>query len=198
MKGKFITIYGINNIGKSTHAKILVENLEKAGHKAKYFKYPIYDLEPSGPIINKILRSEGSQKISEQELQLWFVLNRYQFEPELKKWLDEGYVVIAEDYTGTGLAWGTAKGLSLEWLETVNKFLVQEDFAILFEGQRNLEAKEDNHVHESDEDLVDKCREVLSKLADKYSWRRFQTQPAIADTAEILKNLVLDFLKESH
>jgi hypothetical protein len=44
--------------------------------------------------------------MDEHELQLWFVLNRYQYEPELKKLLNDGYIVIAEDYVGTGIAWG--------------------------------------------------------------------------------------------
>ncbi len=197
MKGKFITIYGINNIGKSTQAKILVENLEKAGHRAKYVKYPIYDLEPSGPIINKILRSADGQKVSEDELQLWFVLNRYQFEPELKKWLTEGYTVVAEDYVGTGIAWGTAKGLDQSWLEEVNKFLVREDLAILFEGERDLRAQEENHVHENNGELIEKCKVVLEQLAGKLGWKRFKVQPTIEESAQQLEKLVLDYLSEA-
>jgi len=84
-KGLFITIYGINNIGKSTHAKRLVERLKKLGKKAVYIKYPIYDLAPTGPFLDKVLRHSKKQKMPEEELQLWFVLNRYQFQPKLKK-----------------------------------------------------------------------------------------------------------------
>jgi len=115
-----ITIYGINNIGKTTHAKNIVKRLKKSGKKAIYVKYPIYDLKPTGPFINKILRSKNSQKISEEELQMWYVLNRYQFEPTLKKYLKQNYIVIAEDYIGTGLAWGWTKGANLKWLENLN------------------------------------------------------------------------------
>ncbi len=191
---KFITLYGINNIGKTTHAKLLVEKLKENGYKSIYVKYPVYDVQPSGDYINKILRSSEKQKIPEDELQLWFVLNRYQFQDTLKKYLEEGFIVIAEDYIGTGIAWGTAKGLSEEWMENVNKNLIKEDLAIFIEGQRDLAAKESKHVHEQNEELIKKCTEVHLKLADKYSWKRVKLQPTIEDTAKLIWDIVDDFL----
>ena len=105
----FITLYGINNIGKTTHTVRLVKRLKKAGYDAVRIKYPVYDVHPSGDFLNKVLRSGESQMLSEEELQLWFVLNRTQFQPILKGWLDAGKIVVAEDYTGTGIAWGTTQ-----------------------------------------------------------------------------------------
>jgi len=193
MKGKFITIYGINNIGKSTHAKLLVERLIKEGRKAKYLKYPVYEVEPSGVFLNKTLRSP-EQKCSEEELQMWFVLNRYQYEAELKRLLEDGYIVIAEDYAGTGLAWGSAKGLDLSWLEEINKYLLKEDFAILLEGKRDSSAQEKVHVHEQNEKLIKKCDKVHSKLADKYGWKRVMLQEKVEDTAQLIWEALSLFL----
>lgn len=195
MKGKFITLYGINNIGKSTQARILVKRLEEAGYKTKYLKYPVYDLKPSGPIINKILRSK-KQKVSEQELQLWFVLNRHQFEPKLRKWLEDGYIVIAEDYTGTGIAWGTAKGLEQNWLEETNRFLLREDFAILMEGKRDARVIEKYHVHEQNADLISRCEAVLKKLKRRYKWHNLKVEMNIEKTADKIFSMVEDFLKQ--
>ncbi len=186
MKGKFITIYGINNIGKTTHAKKLVERLEAEGRKAKYVKYPVYDVEPSGSFIDGVLRGEGGQKISEEELQLWYVINRYQYEPELKRLLEDGYIIIAEDYIGTGIAWGAAKELSIEWGENVNSGLLKEDLAILMEGNRDISAQEEVHVHEQNDDLIEKCTKVHSDLADKYGWKRVVLQEKVEDTAELM------------
>lgn len=183
MKGKLITIYGINNVGKSTQSRLLVEKLEKAGHKVKYLKYPIYDLEPTGPFLNGVLRGEGAQKISEDELQLWFILNRYQFEPELKKFLEEGYVVVAEDYVGTGIAWGTAKGLEQEWLEEANKFLLKEDLAILIDGERDLKVIEAKHIHEQNSELVEKCAAVLKAMAGKFGWKVVERKEGKEETS---------------
>lgn len=172
MRGKFIAIYGINNIGKTTHARRLASRLRRIGRKAVYIKYPIYSQKPTGPLINSVLRQRGKQKISEYELQLWFVLNRYQFQPQLNSMLQNGINIVAEDYTGTGIAWGTAKGCDTAELEKMNKFLVQPDLSIFMDGTRVLTSREKRHIHESDDLLIKKCATVFQKLAKKYKWKR--------------------------
>lgn len=197
-KGVFVTIYGVNNIGKTTHAKLLCKRLEKSGFKTHYLKYPVYDIDPSGFFINKVLRNPDGQMIAEDELQLWFVLNRYQFEPELQKLLIDGYVVISEDYTGTGIAWGMAKGLSESWLESANQYLLKEDLSILIEGKRELRAKESHHVHEQNDELSEKCKQIHSYLAEKYGWRKISLRDKVRDTADAIFNIVDEFLKERY
>ena len=194
-KGTFITIYGVNNIGKTTHSKLLCKHIEEKGFKTYYLKYPIYNIEPTGPFLYKTLRNPEGQKIPEDELQLWFVLNRYQFEPELKKLLDDDYIVVAEDYTGTGIAWGMAKGLSEEWLVNANEHLLKEELSILIEGQRDLRAKEKTHVHEQNDVLVDKCKQIHNYLSEKYMWKKITLRDRIQDTSDAIFNIVDEFLK---
>lgn len=191
-RGKFITFYGINNIGKSTHARILVDRLKKEGYEPVYLKFPIYDLEPSGPYLNKILRDE-TQKISEEELQLWFTINRHQFEPELKKMLMEGKTVIAEDYIGTGLAWGMAKGADEEWLENINKYLLRSDLAILIDGEREKMAIEKGHIHETNDVLMRRSRETHLYIANKYAWHLIKLQQRKEDTAKLVWETVTEY-----
>lgn len=192
MKGKFIAVYGINNIGKSTHCKRIVKRLEDEGHKAFYVKYPVYDIAPSGPFLNEVLR--GGKKISEEELQMWFVLNRYQFQPKLKQLLEDGHIVIAEDYIGTGIAWGTAKGLDEAWLENANSMLLKEDFSLMLEGERALEAREKGHLHEEDDDLAERCRRVHEFLAKKFGWISVKVQDKKSDTARLVWDEISKFL----
>ncbi len=189
-----ITLYGINNIGKSTQAKKLVERLESLGKKVKYIKYPVYEIEPTGKFLNDFLRG-GGKGVSEEELQMWFTLNRYQFEPELKKLLAVDVIVVAEDYTGTGIAWGATKGASLEWLEEINKYLIKEDLAILLDGERFKDAVEEGHVHETNEDFMKKSREVHLMLAEKYGWKKVEVSGGIDETAERVWEIVASFLK---
>lgn len=193
MKGTFIAVYGINNIGKSTHCKKIVKRLTDEGHKAYYVKYPVYDIKPSGQFLNNALRG-GGNKISEEELQLWFVINRYQFQPKLKKLLEDGYIVVAEDYIGTGIAWGTAKGLDEEWLENVNSLLLKEDFSLMLDGARSLDAKEKGHLHEEDDELSEKCRVVHEFLADKFGWTKVKVQKKKSDTAKLVWAEIENFL----
>ncbi|MBT7483493.1 hypothetical protein HN748_01055 [Candidatus Peregrinibacteria bacterium] len=185
-----ITVYGINNIGKTTHTKRLVERLRDEGHDAVRVKFPVYDVHPSGDYLNTLLRSGGSQMISEEELQLWFVINRYQFQPTLEKWLKEGKIVVAEDYVATGIAWGTAKGASMVWLENLNKHLRKEDLTIFIDGQRTLRAVEEGHIHENDHDLVEKCRKVHYELEKKHGWHRIELQEKKDDTFKLIWDFV--------
>ena len=169
--GKLIVIYGTNNLGKSTQAKLLLNELLQNGLKADYLKYPIYELEPTGPRINKILRGGLVQRITELELQGLYAQNRFDFQPTLAGKLRSGTHVVAEDYIGTGLAWGVTKGAQLKDLEKQNQGLLKEDLIFLLDGQRFIEGKEHNHLHEKDDELMEKCRQVHLDLAKKYGWQ---------------------------
>jgi thymidylate kinase len=194
-KGKFITLYGINNIGKSTQAQILTERLIGAGYDAEFLKYPNYSVEPTGKFLDSVLRGASEQKISEDELQMWFVLNRYQFQPEIEKKLEEGKILVAEDYIGTGIAWGIAKGLDRKWLEAINEKLLKEDLAIMLYGNRHVSAKEPSHIHEQNDALIEKCRLVHEDLAARYGWKKVEVKEQITDTAGGLWEVVEGFLK---
>lgn len=169
-KGKFIVIYGINNLGKSTQAHLLVYTIRKLGKKAEYLKYPVYTLDPTGPKINEILRKKIVQNISEESFQSLYAQNRRDFEPRLLKKLCDGVNIVAEDYIGTGLAWGIAKGADRHILEYQNQDLLREDIAILLDGERFLDAKENSHLHEKSDKLMKKCRETHRMLAKKFGW----------------------------
>ncbi len=195
MKGAFITLYGVNNIGKSTHAKLLAEHLQKNGFDVVYLKYPIYDLEPTGPEINRVLRLDGPQRISEKELQTLFMQNRRDYEPTIKKMLQEGKIIVAEDYTGTGIAWGTAKGLDQVWVEELNDGLMKEDFTVMITGKRDRNVIEKNHIHENDDALVSKVGMILQSLAVKHDWHVVQLREKIPDTAAAIWKEVSEFIE---
>jgi len=169
-RGKFIVIYGINNLGKSTQAKILVEKLNKEGVRTEYLKYPIYDLAPSGPTLNNYLRGGNLFKLTPREAQIIYALNRTQYEKELRSKLERGITIIAEDYTGTGLAWGMGAGVDEQFLKYINQHLLNEDLVILLDGQRFSEATEKNHQHEQNNELTNKVRLVHLKLAEEKNW----------------------------
>ncbi len=189
-KGKLIVLYGINNLGKSTQAKLLLNNLLQYGHKAEYIKYPIYNLEPTGPKINDILRGGKKQTIPEQELQQLYAQNRFDYQPMLLSKLNRGTHIIAEDYIGTGLAWGVTKGADLVTLQNQNKGLFQEDIAILFDGERFIEGKEAKHLHESNDELMNRCRQVHLDLAKKYHWQIIPANRAIPEVEQEVWKLV--------
>lgn len=189
-KGKFIVFYGINNLGKSTQADILIKKLQQENIKAEYLKYPVYALAPTGPFINKVLRSGRKQEISEHELQMWYTLNRFQFEPKLISKLNKGTWIIAEDYIGTGLAWGWSKGANLKTLEAMNKPLLKEDLAIFFYGKRYLDGKEKVHLHEQNDILMENCQKKHQTLAKKYGWQKVNANGTREEIANKIWNII--------
>jgi len=192
-KGKFIVLYGANNLGKTTQAELLVEALKKKGIEVKYLKYPIYDLKPTGPAINEALRV--GREISDREFQELFAQNRRDFESELVKMLEEGLWVVAEDYKGTGIAWGLVDNISLEEMEAMNKGLLDEDLSMLLDGEeRYVEGIEAGHRHEEGRDWV-KARDVHRQLAKRYGWRVVNVNQSVEkvheDVCEVVKTLLL-------
>lgn len=192
--GKLIVIYGINNLGKTTQAKMLVEALNRNKITAEYIKYPIYDLKPTGPKIDTILRSGKNQSMSELEFQTLYSQNRRDFQPILKNKLKEGIHIIAEDYIGTGIAWGVTKGADLQSLENLNKDLWKENLTLLLDGTRFSEAKEKNHIHETDDQLVEKCRTVHLELAHRYGWIKVNANQIIEKVHHDIWNEIIKIL----
>lgn len=170
MTGKLIVLYGANNLGKSTQVTLLEQFLKNKKISVTRIKYPIYDLEPTGPLINAVLR-QGRQ-MPEEELQRTYVQNRRDYEPTLKKTLQDGTWVIAEDYVGTGIAWGMVRGVDLETLEKMNEGLYPADVAIMLYGKRFDTGKETNHRNETDDTIWQTAQDKHLFLAERYDWSK--------------------------
>lgn len=168
----FITIYGINNLGKSTQAKKLVERFTLEGHRAEYLKYPIYDIEPFGSMLNAYLRQGNPYTLSPREAQTLYVLDRFHYQPTLTQKLADGIHVVAEDYTHTGIAWGMGSGVEEEYLHRINAPLLQPDIAFYFYGERFTESTEQNHKHETNTELLARVQEAHDTLAERHGWIR--------------------------
>lgn len=190
--GKFIVLYGINNLGKTTQAKMLVHKLITSGLKAEYVKYPIYELIPSGVVLNNYLRGGNYFNLSPREAQIFYAYNRTQFEKELIKKLESGINIIAEDYTGTGLAWGIGAEVDELFLKYINSHLLKEDLAFLFDGERFKEATETGHKHETDDDLINKVRRAHLKLGEEHGWKKINANLSV----EEIHHRLLDEIKK--
>lgn len=180
-KGKFIVLYGNNNCGKSTQAKVLVNTMKDKEIPVRYIKYPTYDLHPTGTLINGYLREGNPYNLTPREAQTLYAMNRTQFEPTLKSWLDAGENVVAEDYSGTSLGWGQATGVPKEYLLEINSHLLKEDLVLYMKGTRHLAAKEHKHIHEQDDELIKKAGEAFDALAEELSWTTIDANGTIEE-----------------
>ncbi len=187
--GKIIVIYGAPNLGKTTQAKLLTEKLNSEGMSSVYFKYPIYDLAPTGPIINEVLRH--GRQMDDLTLQTLYAQNRFDHEPNLFDWVDNrGFNAILEDYTGTGIAWGITKGIDVGVLEEINKPLIKEHLSIWLDGQRYTSGIERGHRFESDSNQWERARAVHENLAIKYGWVKVDASQNKENVAKDIWNIV--------
>jgi thymidylate kinase len=194
--GYLIAIYGINNIGKSIQVEKLVNFLKTNNWLSEGMKYPVYRQKPTGKYINSFLRDNHTQTITEEEFQMWYALNRFQYEPTLRKKLSQGKIVVAEDYIGTGLAWGATKGADLDWVIGINKYLLKEDLAILLDGEPYFSGKEAKHIHENCESYMKLCHRWYQKLAEMYGWHTVNANQSVAKVHEDVLEIVSEFLRQ--
>lgn len=190
--GRLIVIYGSNNLGKSKQLDLLEEEYKNEGIPYTRIKYPIYD-SPTGEIINSILRpAEGEDKveISESDFQALYAENRRQYEPILRALLEQGDV-IAEDYIGTGMAWGLTKGVDKNFLEEINADLLKPDIEIVLDGYRYAGGIERRHRHEDVEPRVwEKSRMAHLELAREYGWEVVNANGSPDEVHEVIMKIL--------
>ena len=196
MKGKFIVLYGPNNLGKSVQAQRLGQNLAKqlGNENVLVIKYPIYEL-PTGQRINSDIRHH--HKMSPYELQKEYAANRNVFEPTLVSYLQSGIWVVAEDYSGTGKAWGIVEGLDLEKLEEINKGQLEPDVSILIDGQQRYSQSIERGHRFEDSDKWDNARKVHLELASLYGWEIVNANQPVDKVENDIWEVVSSKLQES-
>jgi thymidylate kinase len=172
-KGRLIALYGINNLGKTTQAQLLINRLRHILPKSTDvigMKYPLYEHQPTGPIINEYLRKGNPYGLDATSFQILQTANRMHSDHELQQRIQRGTWIVAEDYRGTGVAWGIGSGVDADLLQRLNEPLVGEDVAILLDGTRFRDSIEKGHTHEENDILVERVRQAHLQLAWKYDW----------------------------
>lgn len=190
-RGKFIVIYGANNLGKTVQAKLLTDRLQENGLDSFYLKYPIYELEPTGPQINTALR-RGTNTHNLQ-LQQLFAQNRRDFEPTLLDHINKYRWPVTEDYKGTGIAWGVTYGIPLRKMEEINKDLFEEDLAILLDGERFSSSIEKGHRYEAG-GRWEHAREVHRMLGERHGWETVNANQSVERVSDDVWNIVMQRL----
>lgn len=192
-QGKLIAIYGINGIGKTTQVERLVESLCNRGVRVERLKYPIYDLPPEGPFIHSYLRDPAFREAhprTTEALQEMYAENRRRYEPTLSERLEAGEWVVAEDYIGTGIAWGLTWGADLDRLEEMNQDLLPADLSVLMHGNRFDTAIEKDHRNEMAAERIALSKNFHDLLADRYGWKRIDANRSVEEVGEEIRDVV--------
>lgn len=99
-KGYFIVIDGADGSGKATQTELLVKRLAKEKRKVKKIDFPQYENNFFGKLIKECLAGEYGDflAIPPKIASALYAADRWEASGKIKKWLDDGYVVIADRY----------------------------------------------------------------------------------------------------
>ena len=102
-KGKLIVIDGIDGSGKSTQVDILFNHLKKEGFKVKKVDFPEYYHNFFGDFIGQCLsdRSYNWLNIHPKIASIVYACDRWESSGQINKWLNDGYIVIANRYVSS-------------------------------------------------------------------------------------------------
>ena len=99
-KGKLIVIDGTDGSGKATQVALLVKQLKKDGHKVKIVDFPEDYKNFFGAFIGHCLSEQYYHflNVHPKIVSVLYAADRWQSSEEMKKWLKEGYIIIANRY----------------------------------------------------------------------------------------------------
>jgi dTMP kinase len=99
-KGRLIVIDGIDGSGKATQVALLKKRFQKEGIRVKTIDFPRYYDNFFGSLIGKYLSGEYGDFIAMDPrlASVLYAADRFESSHNIKKWLDEGDLVIADRY----------------------------------------------------------------------------------------------------
>jgi dTMP kinase len=125
-KGVIISIEGVEGSGRSTHLQALKKYLEEEGYGVTTIG--LQSSELLGNVISQVKRDIVFQRIT---LFLAYATDLAdQIEYKVKEALNSGFIVLADGYIYTLMAWALSRGLEEEWVTKVLSFAIKPDLAI--------------------------------------------------------------------
>tara|TARA_B100000959_G_C14897719_1_gene589483 strand:- start:51 stop:677 length:627 start_codon:yes stop_codon:yes gene_type:complete len=205
MSGLFITIEGIECVGKSTNAKFISDQLNKKNIKTHITREP--GGTSLGEKIRKILLFEQDDSISPiGELLLLFAAREKHINEVIKPHLEQGKWVISDRFTDASFAYqGFGRGLGFDQVNQL-KQIIQNDFdpdltflldapIDVIKSRRKLNPND--RFESEDKEFFEKVRQGYLQLASVFDDRvRIidATQPIEQVQSEI-QSYLLDFIK---
>jgi len=184
--GKLIVIDGIDGSGKATQTKLLAERLRRAGLAVETIAFPRHG-NKSANFVSEYLSGKygGSNQADSYQASLFYALDRYDASFQIKEWLGQGRIVIADRYVTANMGHQGGKiinplerKLFFDWLycleyEILNipkpdlNIFLHLDYAVarrLIDGRNML----NQDIHEKDSDHLKRTEETFLEIAKTY------------------------------
>ncbi|RMD40923.1 hypothetical protein DV735_g4205, partial [Chaetothyriales sp. CBS 134920] len=165
-RGLLIVVEGLDRSGKSSQCQRLQENVVKAGHAAKYIKFPDRST-PTGQMINSYLTRQANQ--DDHSIHLLFAANRWEAVTSMLEDLKSGTTLVVDRYSFSGAVYSAAKDnpdLSLDWAWSPEIGLPKPDIVFFLDISASDAAKRGGYGDEryETEKLQSRVRTLFQQL----------------------------------
>ena len=174
MRGGFITLEGIEGVGKSTNTAFVAERLRAFGHDT------VVTREPGGTPLGEKIRAwilhEQHQGLSaEVEALLMFAARAQHLDDVIRPALAAGRWVVCDRFTDATFAYqGGGRGVGAELLEALTHGVqgdLKPDLTLLLDappelGLSRISASEPDHFEREDRDFFERVRRAYLQLAE--------------------------------
>lgn len=143
MKGKLIAFEGTDGSGKGTQLSLLVEDLKARSIPYETLDFPRYGESFFGDLAGRMLAGDfgGVDAVAPELAVLPYACDRWLIKNDLKKWLEEGKIVISNRYTASSAVYQAAKlpvdkqYAFLDWVYKLEQEVIglpKEDLVLFF------------------------------------------------------------------
>ena len=172
--GKFITVEGIEGVGKSTNIEVLVKCIEQAGHKVLTTREP--GGTPFAEDIRDILMNRGDEPVPEiAELLLMFAARSFNVNNVILPALEAGTWVVSDRFTDSSRAYqGGGRGIPMETIDRVADWVhgsTWPDLTILLDApveigmERAGKRSKPDRIEQERHDFFQRVRECYLRIA---------------------------------
>lgn len=179
MSSAFVTLEGIEGVGKSTNLGYLEQLLVAAGQKVVVTREP--GGTPLGEEIRRwVLEGDHSNLSAEVEALLMFAARAQHLDQIIRPALADGAWVLCDRFTDATIAYqGGGRGAATEFLEQLKRAVqldLEPDLTLLFDapvevGQERIADRVHDHFEREDRAFFDRVRATYLELAERYPER---------------------------
>jgi thymidylate kinase len=138
---------------------------------------------------------KGEQDYPPEALYMLYSLNRWESKELINKLIRKSDYLIADRYAPSNLAYGLSRGLSLTWLQGLDRGLPTPDLVIVLDVPiaSSFDRKSKNRdVHESDREFLVRVRRSYKSLSAKLGWSVLNATGAPLEVHAAIWQLILD------
>ena len=205
-KGKLIVFEGIDGSGKNTQLSLIRSRLHEEGVPFKTVEFPRHN-QPSAYFINKYLDDLNNPYGDADELDprlasIFFSVDRCDAGFGINRWLDKGFIVISDRYTGSNAGHQGGKIKNKEERKKYIDWLFDLEYNVLripkpslniivsppveFAIKRIKEKRGSGDAHETNESHLKNSHDAYLWLADQYP-DMFKAIETVEDGKELSK-----------